>query len=147
MSNTVTSLFVFATFKYSHPIQPITYHSNTYLVPVFCVSLCFMYLCAYVLLCFMRPCVYTIHFYALHFLCLYTLHPFVCVNMSGLVVYTTYFKKCSFFCNTSISFLSGYFSAMVSLSMLFSAFISLMCKSPNILRIRKRYILKISFCF
>ena len=64
----------------SHPILLITYHSNSYIAPVFYVSTYFAYLCTYVPLCFMCSCTYKIHFYALYCLCLYILHAFVCVN-------------------------------------------------------------------
>ena len=67
-----------------NPLQPIPTHSNLYLVPVFYVPTCFMYLCAYVPSWFTCPYAYIIHFYALCCLCLYTLCAFVCVNMSGL---------------------------------------------------------------
>ena len=43
-------------------------------------------------LCFTCPCAYVIHFYALYCLCLYTLRVFVCVNTSGLFIYTAFFK-------------------------------------------------------
>ena len=75
--------------KYSHPIQTVTYHSNPYLVPIFYVPTSFKYLCAS--LCFTCPCPSAIHFYALYYLCLYTLHAFVSVYTSGLFIYTALF--------------------------------------------------------
>ena len=88
--------------KYSHPIQPITYHSNPNLVPIFYVPTCFMYLCTYVPLCFTCPCAYAIHFYALYSLFLHTLHASVCVNTTRLFIYTVLFFKNA--CNSSVPF-------------------------------------------
>ena len=68
-----------STSNYLYPIQPITYHFNTYLVPVFDVSTCFTYLRAYMPSYFTCPYAYVIHFYALCCLCLYTLCDFLWV--------------------------------------------------------------------
>ena len=48
---------------------------------------------AHVSSCFTCPCAYVIHFYALYCLCLYTLRTFVCVNTSGLFIYTAFLFK------------------------------------------------------
>ena len=79
--------------KYSNPIQPFTYQFSPYLVPVFYVPTYFTYLCANVLSCFTCPCAYVIHFYAVYCLCRYTLPAFMCVNSSGLFIYTAFFKN------------------------------------------------------
>ena len=56
---------------YSHPTQPIIYHSKPNLVPVFYVLTCLTYLCAYVSSCFTFPYAYVIHFYAIYCLRIY----------------------------------------------------------------------------
>ena len=105
--------------KYSHPIQPITYHSNPNLVPMFYVPTCFMYLCTYVPLCFTCPCAYAIHFYAFYSLFLHTLHAFVCVNTTRLFIYTVLFLKML----VIAVFLSQcLFPPLVSLPMFFQCF-------------------------
>ena len=48
---------------------------------------------AYVLYLPVCLCGYVIHFYALYCLCLYTFRAFVCVNTSGLFVYTACFNN------------------------------------------------------
>ena len=95
---------------YSHPIQPITYHSNPYLVPVFYVPTCFTSLCAYVPSCFTCPCAYVNNFYALYCLCLYTTSIyftcfFMCLQVrnislhcvfKNILVIPVFFSQCLF---------------------------------------------------
>ena len=77
---------------YSHPTQPITYHSNPYLVLMSYVSTCSTYLRAYIPSCVTCPYAYVIHFYALYCLCIYALRARMCVNTSKIFIYTAYFE-------------------------------------------------------
>ena len=76
--------------KYLHPIQPIAYHSNPYLVPVFQVPGCFAYLCAnvplfYVPMWLCNPFLWTLLPMFLYFPCLCVL------TTSRLLTYTALF--------------------------------------------------------
>ena len=115
------------------PSQPI-------FSPCIYVPACFTYLCAYAPLCFTCPCTYTIHFYALYCRFLYTLHAFVCVNASRLVIYTVFLKHA---CNTSVLLLVPIFRPWF-LCLCFSVLSSLLCcKRTNIFRTKEKHVLKI----
>ena len=74
----------------------------------------------------------------------------MCVNTSGLFIYTAFFKNILVIpvIRTCVGSLSANFPSMVSLPVFFSAFISLILEELKVLRSKEKDILKISLiCF